>query len=339
MPRASPESSDTGDGRGRDKWWTSLRRGSPPRLRGAAGRRKDRFPFWRSYLSRSPSSPAPRARRAVFSAPWPTALPAPSTIPCLSRLLGNGTTGRARFSTATERAPPTTPRSRSPSRRITSRARSNGQARRPATRMSISWCATKNISTATRRSFRRSTLNSRSARLEAATFSCSFTASIRCSPRRSIAGRSSLMIPRPPGSRCCSPGRRAEKRPPMSMTSTAQPPPATVLSTRCVSCFAATRKRSMCWPIPWAIGSPSRRSARSGFRATYPPPTRLAPSYSPRPISTSMCSNRSCAASASRKSLSTSCSLRTIERSFSPEPSRGASPESATPPILQSSRR
>ena len=38
------------------------------------------------------------------------------------------------------------------------------------------------------------------------------------------------------------------------------------------------------------------------------PPTRSGRSCSPRPISTSTCSNRSCAASASRKSLSMSCS-------------------------------
>ena len=70
-----------------------------------------------------------------------------------------------------------------------------------------------------------------------------------------------------------------------------------------------------------------------------PPPTGLARSYWPRPISTSMCSNRSCAASAGRKSLSTSCSPRTIERYFSPEQSLAASRGSATAPILRSSRR
>jgi esterase/lipase superfamily enzyme len=57
------------------------------------------------------------------------------------------------------------------------------------------------------------------------------------------------------------------------------------------------------------------------YRATCLPPARLEPSCSPRPTSTSTCSNRSCAASASRKSLSTSSSRKTTERCFSPEPS------------------
>ena len=54
----------------------------------------------------------------------------------------------------------------------------------------------------------------------------------------------------------------------MSTTSTARPPPATASSTRCVSCSPATPKRSTCSPIRWAIGSRSRRSGRSRFRAT-----------------------------------------------------------------------
>ena len=91
------------------------------------------------------------------------------------------------------------PSSRSRSRRTTSKTKSNGRPRRPAIRMSISWCATKNTSTATRRSFRRSTLNSRSGRPAAAMFFCSFMGSIRCSPRRSTARRSSLMISKAPG--------------------------------------------------------------------------------------------------------------------------------------------
>jgi hypothetical protein len=70
----------------------------------------------------------------------------------------------------------------------------------------------------------------------------------------STAARSSLMIRKPPASRCCSPGRRADRRPPTSMTSTARPPRATRSSTHCVSCFAATPKRSMFSPIRWAIG-------------------------------------------------------------------------------------
>jgi hypothetical protein len=71
---------------------------------------------------------------------------APSTIPCLSQRLGNGTIGRAPFSTATGRPPPTMPSRPFRSRRTTSKAKSNGRRRRPAIRMSISSCATKDIS-------------------------------------------------------------------------------------------------------------------------------------------------------------------------------------------------
>ena len=52
--------------------------------------------------------------------------------------------------------------------------------------------------------------------------------------------------------------------------------------------------------------------------------------FLPRRISTSTCSSRRCAASASRASRSTSCFPRTIERCGFPEPSLAASPEWAT---------
>ena len=54
--------------------------------------------------------------------------------------------------------------------------------------------------------------------------------------------------------RCCSHGRRADRRRLTSKTSKARPPPATASNTRCVFCFQQRLKRSMCWPIPWAIG-------------------------------------------------------------------------------------
>ena len=114
---------------------------------------------------------------------------------------------------------------------------------------------------------------------QAAMFFCSFMASTRCSPRRSTARRSSPTTRRPPASRCCSPGRRAESPPPMSTISIARPRRATASSTRCVSCSPATRKRSMCSPIPWAIGSRSRRSGRSRSRATSVTRTRSATSF------------------------------------------------------------
>ncbi len=63
---------------------------------------------------------------------------------------------------------------------------------------------------------------------------------------------------------------------------------------------------------------------------------RSATSFSRRPISTLTCSNRRCAASASRESLSTSSCPRTIELCFCPEPSRAASRGSATIPMSTS---
>ena len=88
----------------------------------------------------------------------------------------------------------------------------------------------------------------------------------------------------------------------------------------------------MCSPIRWGIGSRSRRSGRSRFPATSVTRTRSATCFSPRPISTLTCSNRKCAASASRASRSTSSCPKTIERCFFQEPLQAASRGSATIP-------